>query len=182
MPALSGGRLFRAERGWMLLLGGREGVGCCSRSVSRVWTGPWGLSVIPSLRVAAWSAATDTVGRGQSEGTTSPGVGVMTSTTRVRPREGRSCAGPMQAADVPVAHPGEDQFDELSGGGDLADVGSAALSDLVADLPEPGVLAEALDSLDGGPADQCAALFGDPPAVNLGIGLVVFGSQPGPAA
>jgi hypothetical protein len=43
----------------------------------------WGLSVIPSLRVAAWSAATGAVGRGQSEGATSPRVGVMTSTTRV---------------------------------------------------------------------------------------------------
>ena len=53
-----------------------------------VWTGPaGGLSVIPSLRVAAWSAATGAVGRGQPEGATSPGVGVMTCTTRVRPRE-----------------------------------------------------------------------------------------------
>ena len=55
----------------------------------------WGLSVIPSLRGAAWSATTGTVGRGQSEGTTSPGMGVMTCTTRVRPRYwwDRSCAG-----------------------------------------------------------------------------------------
>jgi hypothetical protein len=71
------GSLGVVERGWV----------ACSRSVSRVWTGPqWGLSVIPSLRGAAWSAATETVGRGHSEGATSPGVGVMTSTTRVRPR------------------------------------------------------------------------------------------------
>jgi hypothetical protein len=34
-----------------------------------------GLSVIPSLRGAAWSAATGAVGRGQSEGATRPGVG-----------------------------------------------------------------------------------------------------------
>ena len=34
-----------------------------------------GLSVIPSLRGAAWSAATGTVGRGQSDGATSPGWG-----------------------------------------------------------------------------------------------------------
>ena len=93
-----------------------KGGGCCSWGCLRWWLGadsspvsrgvdrpPWGLSVIPSLCMATWSAATGAVGRGQSEGTTSPGVGVMTSTTRVRPREGRSCAGPMQAADVPVA-------------------------------------------------------------------------------
>ncbi len=30
-------------------------------------------------------------------------------------------------------------------------------------------------------ARRRAALFGDPPAVDLGVGLVVFGSQPGPA-
>jgi hypothetical protein len=45
-----------------------------------------GLSVIPSPREAAWSATRGAVGRGQSEGATSPGVGVMTCTTRVRPR------------------------------------------------------------------------------------------------
>jgi hypothetical protein len=32
-----------------------------------------GLSVIPSLRGAAWSAAAGAVGRGQSDGATSPG-------------------------------------------------------------------------------------------------------------
>jgi hypothetical protein len=41
---------------------------------------------------AAWSAATGAVGRGQSEGASAPGVGVMTCTTRVRPRWGEDHA------------------------------------------------------------------------------------------
>jgi hypothetical protein len=45
---------------------------------------------------------------------------------------------------------------------------------LVADLADLGVFTDSLDGLDGGPADQCAALFGDPPAVDLGVGLMVF--------
>jgi hypothetical protein len=57
----------------------------------------------------------------------------MTSTTRVQPRSGGSCGAVVQAADVPVAQPVEDEFDEFPGGGDLADVGSAALGDLVTD-------------------------------------------------
>ena len=61
------------------------------------------------------------------------GVGVMTCTTRVRARLGGSCAAVCQAADVPVAQPVEDQFDQLAGGGDLADAGAAAGGDLVTD-------------------------------------------------
>jgi hypothetical protein len=47
--------------------------------------------------------------------------------------------------------------------------------------PRRGVGVGALDGFDRGPAHQPAALFGDPPAVHRGIGLVVFRGQPGPA-
>jgi len=39
----------------------------------------------------------------------------------------------------------------------------------------------ALDGFDRSPAHQPGALFGDPPAVHRGIGLMVLGSQPDPA-
>src|SRR4029453_4732332 len=70
---------------------------------------------------------------------------------------------------------------QLAGGGHDADVASAAGTDLVAELAQGGVRADPLDGLDRGPADQPAALFGDPSAVHGGFGLVVFGGQPGPA-
>ena len=41
-------------------------------------------------------------------------------------------------------------------------------------------LGQDLDRLDGGPADQPGALLGDPAAVHVGVGLVMFGCQPGP--
>jgi hypothetical protein len=72
------------RRGWGVLLGvvvvgagGMLQVGFPVGGQAR-----WGLSVIPSLRVVAWSATTGAVGRGQSRETTRQGVGVMTDTTR----------------------------------------------------------------------------------------------------
>jgi hypothetical protein len=58
----------------------------CSRSVSRVWTGPWGCR--SSLRRAGRHGVLrqGAAGRGQSDEATRHGMGVMTSTTRVRPR------------------------------------------------------------------------------------------------
>src|SRR6266540_6213815 len=41
--------------------------------------------------------------------------------------------------------------------------------------------AELLDRLHCRPADQPGALFGDPAQVDVGVGLVVLGGQPGPA-
>jgi hypothetical protein len=60
----------------------------------------------------------------------------------------------VQAADPAVAQPVEHQFGELAGGGDHADVAATAGGDPVADLPEPGVSADALDGLDRRPPDQ----------------------------
>ena len=80
--------LFMAEKwGWVLLLGSSESVECVLQvGFPSVDKARLGLSVIPSPRVAAWSATTGAVGRGQSEGATRHGLGVMTSTIRVRPR------------------------------------------------------------------------------------------------
>jgi len=47
--------------------------------------------------------------------------------------------------------------------------------------PGRGVRPDHLDRLDRGPAHQPGALLGDPAAVHVGVGLVMLGSQPGPA-
>ncbi len=44
------------------------------------------------------------------------------------------------------------------------------------------MLADPLYALHRGPADQPAALLGDPPTVDLGVGLVVLRRQSRPAA
>ena len=74
----------------------------------------------------------------------------------------------------------EDEFDELAGGGDRADVAPAALSDLVTNLAQAAVGVGALDGFDRGPTHQPATLLGDRSAMHRGIGLMVLGSQPGP--
>ena len=70
-----------------------------------------------------------------------------------------------------VAQPVEHQLGQFPGGGDDADVAAAPLPDPVADLPEPGVAADALPGLDRGPADQARTLFRDRAAVHRGVGL-----------
>ena len=80
-----------------------------------------------------------------------------------------------------VAQPVEDQFDEFSSRRDDADVAPAAGADVVAELSQAAMGAGTLDGFDRGPAHQFAALFGDPTAVDRGVGFVVFWSQPGPA-
>jgi hypothetical protein len=82
---------------------------------------------------------------------------------------------------MPVPQPVENQGEQLAGGGDHTNVAPAAACDLIAQLTQPVMGTDALDSFHRGPADQGAAHLGDPPAVNFGVGLVVFGSQPGPA-
>ena len=78
-----------------------------------------------------------------------------------------------------VAQGVEDELDLTAGGGDDADVAAAAGGHLFADPADHAGLRQDLDGLDGGPADQPGALFGDPAAVYVGVGLVVFGGQPG---
>ena len=77
-----------------------------------------------------------------------------------------------------IAQPVVDQGEQLPSGGHDTDVATAAGTDPVPDLPEAGVLADPLHALHRGPADQPAALLGDPPTVERGVGLVVFGGQP----
>jgi hypothetical protein len=79
---------------------------------------------------------------------------------------------------MPVTQPVENQGEQLAGGGDHTDVAPAAACDLIAQLTQPVMLADALDSFHSGPADQGAALLGDPSAVNFGVGLVVLGVSP----
>jgi hypothetical protein len=75
----------------------------------------------------------------------------------------------------------EHVLDLLASGGDHTDVAAAAGTDSVADRPDPAGPRQDLYRLDRGPSDQPGALFGDSAAVHMGVGLVVFGGQAGPA-
>jgi hypothetical protein len=126
--------LVVAEKGVVLLLGIVVSVRvACSRSVSRGVDRPVGLSVIPSPRVAAWSAATGRGRSGSIKRDDSPGGSHDPHDPHPTAVGVDSCAAGMQAADFSVAQPVEDQFDEFAGGGDFADVCSAACTDVVAD-------------------------------------------------
>ena len=125
------------------------------------------------------------VGRGQSEASTSPRAGVMTCTTRDRPKPWERSRGlpwhPVECSDVMVAQRVVDELDLGSRGGHDADVAPAAGRHPVADATDPGVAGQDLHRLDRGPTDQSRTLFGDPAAVHVGVGLTVLGGQPGPA-
>jgi hypothetical protein len=71
-----------------------------------------------------------------------------------------------------------DQLDQLARSCHGADVAAAAGRDPIAVGSEPGVGAEALHGLDRGPADQPAALFGDPATAHGRVGLVMLWRQP----
>ena len=110
----------------------------------------------------------------------------MTCTTRDRPGIfGKpSCRLPiwvLERADVAVAQRVEDVLDLLAGGRDRADVAASASRDPVAQGTDPGMCADAFDRLHRGPPDQPGTLLGDPPPAHVRVGLVVLGSQPGPA-
>src|SRR5581483_8716204 len=92
-----------------------------------------------------------------------------------RGREANSCAAVVEATDFSVAQPVINQFDELAGRGDFADVVAAAAPDPVTNSAQATVLIGALDGFDRGPAHQPAPLLGDGSAVHGGVGLVVFG-------
>src|SRR5712691_13135883 len=75
---------------------------------------------------------------------------------------GRVFAGLGQAADLPVAHPVEDQSEQLAGGGDLRDVLrflAPAGDDGVLRAADHAVFRDALDGLDQRPAQQPGALL-----------------------
>ena len=86
-----------------------------------------------------------------------------------------------QRPDVTIAQGVEDELQLAPSGGDAADVAAAAVGDPLPQHPGRGARGDGLDRLDRGPADQAGALLGDPSAVDVGVGLMVLGSQPGPA-
>ena len=73
-----------------------------------------------------------------------------------------------------------DELQLAAGGRHDGDVVAAFGGDRLAERAQDGVPGQALNGFDHGPADQGAALLGDPAAVHRGIGLLVFGSQPEP--
>ena len=85
-----------------------------------------------------------------------------------------------EAAELAVAQPVEDQGEEVSGGGDAADVATSAGSDTGFDRGDLGVAYGAGDRFDSGPAQQARALFGDPATGDVTVGLAVAWGQPGP--
>ena len=64
----------------------------------------------------------------------------------------------------------EDQFDQLPGSGDGADVAASARRDPLPHRRKPGAFLGPLHRFDRGPADQPASLLGDPAAVHGGVG------------
>ena len=58
-----------------------------------------------------------------------------------------------------IAQAVEHQCEQLTGGGDHADVAAAAFADPVAVAAQPGGCRDTLHGFDGGPAHQAVALF-----------------------
>ena len=92
----------------------------------------------------------------------------------------RSHAAVGEAADLAVAQPVEDEGQQLAGGGDAADVATPAGADTGFDRGDLGVAYSAGDRFDSGPAQQARALFGDPAAGDVAVGLAVAWGQPCP--
>src|SRR5680860_1341470 len=80
-----------------------------------------------------------------------------------------------------VAERVEHELGLFTGSRDGADVLPATVGDLLLVGADHVSRTESFDRLDRGPPDQPGSLFGDPPPVDVGIGLVVLRGQPGPA-
>jgi hypothetical protein len=148
-----------------------------SRAGSPAGADPLGLPVIPSP-CKAWSGSTPTVGRGQSDGTTTPPqMGVMTCTTRAdrclgfMPPAG-GC-GRRAAPRTPgrQAH-GRQRPRQWCGRGVRRPARGPA---------QAGVGADPLYRLHRCPAGQPGALLGDAATMEVGVGLVMAGRHPDPA-
>ncbi len=85
-----------------------------------------------------------------------------------------------QAADLSVAQAPVDEGEKLAGRGHDTDLAATALGDAVVVNLELGAAPLPLDSLDGSPAHQAAALFGDVAPLDGRIRLPVAGDEPGP--
>ena len=149
--------------------------------VPRLWTLPYGVSVIPSPRPAAWSAVRQHDRRVNQRGRPRQ-RGVMTITTRadretsvITPRQlawrgvGRGDHVTHRRPSRPA--PARQQRCRCCGRGGPRH-GPVRR--------QPGPLLSPLDCFYRGPADQPAALLGDPAPVHGGVGLVVLRRQPRP--
>ena len=85
-----------------------------------------------------------------------------------------------EAADLAVAQPVVDECQQVAGGGDAADVATPPGTDVCFDRGDLGVTDGAGDGFDRRPAQQPRALFGDPAAGDVAVGLAVAWGQPGP--
>ena len=85
-----------------------------------------------------------------------------------------------EAADLAVAQPVVDERQQLSGGGDATDVAAAVGADAGFDRGDLWFADRTGDCFDGRPTQQPRALFADPAAGDVAVGLAVARSQPGP--
>ena len=85
-----------------------------------------------------------------------------------------------QATDVTVTEAVVDEDEKLAGGRYPPDLGSPAPTHLRMVTPNRGVISLAGDGLDGRPAHEPTALFGDVASADLVVGLVVGGGKSGP--
>ena len=97
------------------------------------------------------------------------------------------CAGRVssrlgQATDVSVAQAVVDEGEKLACRGDPADGTASVLGDTVMERGDGGGATLAAHGLDRRPAHQPRALFGDMPAMHMGVGLAVAWGEPRPRA
>ena len=87
-----------------------------------------------------------------------------------------------EAADLAVAQAVVDEREEMTRRGDAPDVAAPPGADPGFHRGDLRVAHGTRDGLDGGPAQQPAALLGDVPAMAVAVGLAQPGCQPGPRA
>src|ERR1700736_222154 len=191
-----------AQRGRTTLMAGAERFSACSVGVGigehrggyvvvvqRLHSEAYGLGAGPNLRLPVIPSprkrghgAVRVQHAGHISTATAPkvrGSDYWAATRVLRPRYSRRhLAG--QSADVSVAQPVVDQREQLAGRGDLGDVAAAAGFDPFAIKGDLGDVGLTLDGLHGRPPHKFAALLGDVPATNDGVGFAVCGGQTGP--
>src|SRR5258705_2193266 len=133
--------------------------------------------------MGAWSGARATRGVNQNGDRAEIRGSDNSPTARVlRPRCSHCHLTVGQGSDVSVAQPVVDEGEQLAGRGDLGDVAAAAGLDPLAIKGDFCGVRLALDGLDSRPPHEFAALLGDVPAANDGVGFAVCGGQTGPRA
>jgi len=123
---------------------------------------------------------------GSIRGATTPGVGGLGLHDPRRPGKDRWWCSRhrrqvLQGAHMAVAQGVEHELQLAPGSRDTANVPTTTLGHSLSQHPDGAGCRDPLDRLDRRPADKPRALLGDPPTVDMGIGLVMLGRQASPA-